>query len=63
MKEFYIEIEGFDSLYECYWTEKYISRGDSVNEAIKYAKIMFLSEHENCHIDDLIVACYSIDVD
>jgi len=63
LKEFHTKVEGFDSLIDDYYTENYISRGDSVDEAIKYAKIMFLSEHEDCHIDDLVVECYSINID
>lgn len=63
MKEFYIEVEGFDSLHDYYSTEKYISRIDSEEKAIEYAKVMFLSEHEDCCEKDLTVDLYFKEID
>lgn len=63
MKEFFVEVEGFDSLHDCYWSEKYISRGDSEDKAIEYAKVMFLSEHEDCCEKDLTVDLYFKEID
>lgn len=58
MKEFHTYVKGFDDFHDCYWEEWYVSRGESEDDAIKYAKIMFLSEHYFCCESDLTVDLY-----